>query len=190
MYGQGVVYVTPSTSPTYLAGVGVNESFNIDITGDGTTDFILTSDVDSVSLATTGNNQALIQNGEVAALLYGASIGSTDSGNTWSSGQLTLTVVMGSDGPPVFSEGSNFAGLTDAYIGFDRVVNGQNYYGWIELQTSALDLGIDGAVVAWAYETTPNTPISAGEVPEPSTWALLGIGAASILIRRKFLVAH
>ena len=69
----------------------------------------------------------------VAALLYGAPIDPTGSGNTWAGGQLTIGTVMGSDGPPVFSEGGNLVGLTNAYIGFDLVDNGTNYYGWIEL---------------------------------------------------------
>lgn len=192
IYGQGVVYFTPTTPPTYIAGGGLGQSSDIDITGSGTTDFILTSGANGIaSLTANGDNQLLASGGLLAALSYGSLIDSTGSGNTWSGGQLTLSVVMGLDGPPVFSEGGNFVGLTNAYIGFDKVVNGQNYYGWIQVQASlGLDLGVYGTVTDWAIETTPNTAIFAGEVPEPSTWALLGIGVASILTRRKFLGAH
>lgn len=186
--GQGVVYVSPNPQPYYSTGAAQDYSANIDITGSGTNDFTLTSWANgSASLTANGNNQLLTYDGLLAALSYGALIDSTGSGNTWSSGQLTITTVMGSDGPPVFSEGGNFAGLTTAYIGFDRVVDGQNYYGWIEVQDSlGVDLGVYGTVVAWAIETTPNTPIFAGEVPEPSTWALFGLGILSFLsLRRK-----
>lgn len=169
IFGQGVVYVTPSTPLTYIAGGGLDEGSDIDITGDGTIDFTLTSwSNGSATLAANGNNQLLSYQGLLAALSCGASVDSTGSGNTWSTGQLTLSVVMGLDGPPGFSEGGNFVGLTNAYVGFDKVVNGQNYYGWIQVQDAlGLDLGVYGTVTAWAYETTPNTPILAGQVSEP-----------------------
>ena len=38
-------------------------------------------------------------------------------------------------------------------------------------------------VIDWAFETTPNTPIAAGAVPEPATTILAGCGIAITLIR-------
>ena len=38
------------------------------------------------------------------------------------------------------------------------------------------DAGIYGNITEWAYETSPNTPIMAGEVPEPEIWVLLMAG--------------
>jgi hypothetical protein len=77
--------------------------------------------------------------------------------------------------------------MTNGYIGFDLVQDGNNYYGWMQIQSSlGLDLGLYGSVTAWAYETSPNTPIFAGEVPEPSTVALLALfGIAVGLVRWK-----
>ena len=37
----------------------------------------------------------------------------------------------------------------------------------------------------WAYEATPNTPILAGVVPEPSTCLFLWFGTLSIVLFRK-----
>ncbi len=55
------------------------------------------------------------------------------------------------------------------------------HYGWIEF------LGVSGIqmnVVAWAWESEPNTPILAGAIPEPSAVWLAGAGALLFLRRR------
>ena len=78
-----------------------------------------------------------------------------------------------------------FTGLPSAYIGFDLVENGNNYYGWIQV-SNPLE-ALYGNVVDWACETTPNTPIMVGAVPEPSTYALLlaGGGIFALWSRRR-----
>jgi len=186
IHGQGVVYVSPNPQPTYIPVVPQNTSVNIDINVDGTTDFVLTSLVnDTVVLTAEGSNQILTQNNYVGALLFGASIGSTTVGYSWSGGQSTLTVVLNLDGPNL-SEAGNFGGLTNGFIGFDLVDNGANYYGWMQVQ-SPVDAGLFGTIVDWAYQNSPNTPIFAGEVPEPNTFTLLALsGIAVALLRRKY----
>ena len=68
----------------------------------------------------------------------------------------------------------------------------QRDYGWVKLVYS---VGANGAVdeitaESWAYNSTPGAPITAGEAvitatPEPSTYAVLGLGALGLLVRRK-----
>ena len=55
------------------------------------------------------------------------------------------------------------------------------HYGWARFVTNNGLFGFQD----WAYETAPNSPITAGAVPEPSTWALLVAGAATLFYRRK-----
>ena len=44
-----------------------------------------------------------------------------------------------------------------------------SHYGWIHIENL---FGSNwGQISDWAYETRPDTPILAGAVPEPSTWA-------------------
>jgi hypothetical protein len=60
---------------------------------------------------------------------------------------------------------SYFAGLTNAYIGFELVQGAVSYYGWMQVQNPMAlvsDEIVYGEIVAWAYSTTPNAPIVAG----------------------------
>jgi len=59
-------------------------------------------------------------------------------------------------------------------------------YGWIRLSIDSMTnpdvpnlIHLGPLVVDWAYETRPDTPILAGAVPEPSTWALLAAAGAA-----------
>ena len=70
-----------------------------------------------------------------------------------------------------------------AFLGAQWQMTDGLHYGWVRLSSDSMphpevpDLIYMGPlVVDWAYETRPNTPILAGAVPEPSTWALLGAG--------------
>jgi hypothetical protein len=188
IFAQGVFYVQPNPQPTYMPVVPQEINVGIDIDGDGTNDFTLSSHVNNtVTLTAQGANQFLIQSLMIAAIPFGTSIGSTTSGYTWSGGTASLCAVINVDNTPNLSEIGNFSGMTNGYIGFDLVQDGNNYYGWMQIQSSlGLDLGLYGSVTAWAYETSPNTPIFAGEVPEPSTVALLALfGIAVGLVRWK-----
>jgi hypothetical protein len=67
------------------------------------------------------------------------------------------------------------------YIAFYFDNNNVHNYGW------ALVAGLDstqGSIIGWAYEDT-GSPISVGAVPEPSTYALCGIGAFALIGHRR-----
>ncbi len=193
---QGIIYGSPQQPINYSAGFVDSETF-IDVNGDGTPDFdIISTSGFSASIAPLGNN-SLIAIPEtspdvgsfVAALNQGTSIGSsldpipnaqwynnqTDGLGSAAIGAQALfdnqLVVLGF-----------FAGQPSAYVGFDLVANGNNYYGWMQL-SNPLAL-VNGQVEDWAYESDANTPIQAGAVPEPSTLALLAVGGAALLLRK------
>lgn len=77
----------------------------------------------------------------------------------------------------------NFSATDDsAYLGAEFLIDGSTYYGYIHLATAATTTGPSASftVEDWAYESDAGVGIAAGagESPEPSTLALLALGAA------------
>jgi hypothetical protein len=73
----------------------------------------------------------------------------------------------------------NTATPSSGYYGFAINLGSGNYdYGWVNLS------GSDYTVLSAALNTTPNQSILAGQtaVPEPSSYALLGLGALALVI--------
>ena len=74
------------------------------------------------------------------------------------------------------------------YFGF-RFFNeggGTVHYGWAQLNFGATIA--DRTLVSYAFESSPLTAIPAGVIPEPGTYALMGLGLAGLLLatrRRK-----
>ena len=66
---------------------------------------------------------------------------------------------------------------TQAYAGFRFNLPDGTHYGWILLSINAGIIDFTRA----AYETTPNTAIATGAVPEPSTLAGLAVGAVALV---------
>ncbi|MFD0895741.1 PEP-CTERM sorting domain-containing protein [Luteolibacter ambystomatis] len=77
-----------------------------------------------------------------------------------------------------------FASGTEGYIGFKLTPNDDSgtFYGWMRVVFS--NDGSTGVIRDWAYETS-GSGITVGAVPEPSAFALLGLGAAGLLRRKR-----
>jgi hypothetical protein len=119
-------------------------------------------------------------------LSAGTEIGPNATGYSWFGGGLfTASIGSGSIEDPFLTVGY-FTGLESAYLGFQFQQNSETYYGWMRVGCPVVGLNV-GWVYDYAYETTRNTPIFAGAVPEPSTFALLLVsGAAFWLVRKRF----
>jgi hypothetical protein len=85
---------------------------------------------------------------------------------------------------------------TTRFLGLKLVLNGQNYFGWARVTEKQNSCRITATLTGYAYETTPNTPILAGQrsgndasiepetaagaMLEPASLGRLARGAASL----------
>jgi hypothetical protein len=180
-----IVFVSPSQPISYS---DVSPSQNMDINNDGVADFTLSGgqDVDLNPL----NNNAVISlpepPGDLGAFIYAFS-----QGTPISSSPDPVLVWWGSGGnpPPTIVSASNlgasgyFAYRTDpTYAGIRLDVGGALHYGWIRIENF---YGSNwGQINDWAYETSPNTSILAGQVPEPSCISLSFLGLLLLFVLR------
>ncbi len=179
-FAQGtIVYVNP---PDVIIGSDSNpKSFDLD--GDGMADLVFGKIGGQLSAIPARNNQVSATPGE-GSLATPIPRGATISASTSWQGRridpllgdfgslLTLDYTFPATGP--------FAGV-DGYLGI-RFYSGSNlHYGWIRLD---FDNGFpnvpQGFLTEWAYSSVPGQPITAGAVPEPSTVALIALGAVGL----------
>jgi hypothetical protein len=80
--------------------------------------------------------------------------------------------------------GPNFLGLNGdvRYLGVKMELNnsGLTNYGWIGVRIDN-EADATGAVVGYGYETLPNVPILAGQVPEPGSLFMAATGSLALL---------
>jgi hypothetical protein len=139
--------------------------------------------------AVIGLQPYLPNSSEVLAepLAAGQQIGPGAAGYGWqpnifSGALLTSSRDSGIVGQPPLTDGY-FTGIESAYIGLQFQENGQTYYGWTRAGAPVVEIN-GGWIYDYAYETTPNTPIFTGEVPEPGAWLLFILGFGVFAFRR------
>lgn len=72
----------------------------------------------------------------------------------------------------------------DGYLGIQFEIGGETHYGWAEVLNSAGEVTLK----SFGYNTTADTaavPNLATQVPEPSSLALLALGATGLMRRRR-----
>ncbi len=78
----------------------------------------------------------------------------------------------------------NFVGV-DKYVGLKWDIGGGDFrYGWARLDVTPANNGT-ATLYSFAYETEANAAIGAGEIPEPSSLALLAAGGGALALKRR-----
>lgn len=157
--------------------------YNLDVDGNGTTDFIFQSGQPGFAIFP-----------QTGAAVLAASAGSLD----FNSYGLPLTTGQQIDSlAPVgafWDSSVNGSLLTSArntgaiglftgqiaFLGVQFTREGQLHYGYLHLDVSFVGANA-GNLLDLAWDTRPGAGIIAGVVPEPSTWALLLLGGSALV---------
>jgi hypothetical protein len=115
-----------------------------------------------------------IGGGYAVPLIGGQAIGPAALGYAWMNGITPLILTATAD----FGSIGYFTGVESAYLGLQFQQAGQTFYGWVRLGAPAFPNG--GWLYDYGYQTNPDVPILAGQIPEPSSGALV-ITLCSIL---------
>ena len=138
---------------------------NFPLTGAG--DLVLSNDGYSLWGLGGGNNLAFAASASDASPAR-FTVGQTVSGSTaFQTPNYYTAFRTASSVSPDFGAGS--------YMGFRTA---QNNYGWLEVTWVAASDQFQ--ILSGAYESTANTPIPIGAVPEPTTIALTGVAALAL----------
>jgi hypothetical protein len=133
-----------------------------------------------------GSNRILIDPSRElnAPLPFGTLIsGTPGSTYEWKSGLYASGGVSEWSSPPDTEWRGPLGENGNTYIGIEFEIEGSTHYAWVNIA-----LGEEGpqgfempVTTSWAYESTPDTAIIAGAIPEPSTGILTVGGSLSLL---------
>lgn len=187
---QGVL-VTRLPEPIIMGSEFFSVLYPIDLNADSVVDFTFGAERFGNALRSERANRLIVRlspppniGGPVADLPEGFAIGSSlEPQLAWNSSDplggyvspgenafATIVLCLDSGCLSTWPPGP----ATRGFIGIEFELADGFHYGYFDIALSGDAAG--AALLGWAYESQPGTPILAGAVPEPSTWALLGTG--------------
>lgn len=157
-----IVYSDITDASATIAPPNVGEFVAIDFNNDGTEEYNFRWDVFNndmwflhITFANNNDNQINRKEGSTSMETYVEPMNLNDP--------ISSSADWGNSFPEPFigdSFDSNFQGLGDRYIGVKFNLDGNTHYGWILV---SFEDNFLFTVKSYAYESTPNTPLNAGE---------------------------
>jgi hypothetical protein len=179
------VQITLSGNKISTTSAGGN-TLNADLTGDGFNDLTINGDYNNNQARVTVNNNYLLR-------AFGNVFWAASAGFATYYGVLNgvVGVAQASGYSPKSAVALNPIAFTDTRINGGAVTD-----AWLEVHafnTSATNHTVqftrlifdDASVTRPAFASIPDTQTEFGAIPEPSSFALLGLGAAGVLARRR-----
>lgn len=171
-----IVYVDLSSNPGQVGfDAGFGTSFNIPLPHGAGIAFLTGGTASGRSVYVRGHGGAIFAAFySTLALFKKGAIGSGTSSSLHAA-KSALIAFLGNGG---YTYGAG--AFSREYALFAFPLNSQLDFGWIELSDFVSSTsGPDLTILGYAYDTSGN-PLPAGEVPEPSTLALSGLGALAL----------
>jgi hypothetical protein len=161
--------------------IGDGASFNLDLTGAGTVDLTIVNKhhhhctSDSFCSSTQFLNAKMAGANEVVYNVYGAvamkpgmQIGPK---NLWRGATQNMAVMLGSFGTS--GVGGSWVNVENRYLGVKLEIKGQTHFGWVRLNVQVqVPQIITATLTGYAYDTTANKPIKAGQTKGPDNTAI------------------
>ncbi len=171
---SAIIHITPEM-PIRIPFSGF---IDLDLDGDGTDDYRFTNNFQDVHVVPSSGARIIAKELFPMQVAYIAENLDAETwiGNGTSAGTLWTNQVGG------LASCTNAGGvtcigpfITPGYLGVEFQIAGETHYGWIGILPGE-DFAIRMDIVDWAYETSPNTPLLAGQIPEPAAPILLAAG--------------
>lgn len=152
--------------------IGQNGVYNLDLNNDGTVDFLIQEWNQGFSSSNQLLADAALGNAVegsrfyAAAVQAGASIGPNQkfvSGGA--NGEIMVAISHFTTGGTSYVHGF-WVNVRNRYLGLKFQIDGQTHYGWARLSVRRQAYHLTATLTGYAYETTPNTGIEAGQTAE------------------------
>ena len=168
--------------------IGDGASFNLDLTGNGTVNLTLENKhrahcSDSICSSSQFLEVNMASANDVVYNVYGAvamkrgmQIAPRDA---WRGGVQRMASMLGSFATS--GVGGSWVNVNDRYLGLKFEINGETHFGWARLNVQVqIPLIITTTLTGYAYETTANKAIAAGQTKSQDSTKIIGEPNASL----------
>jgi hypothetical protein len=173
--GAAIIHV----SPALPLRIPFDSSLDIDLNGDGVLDLNFSNNSQDIfGHPLNGTRTVAYELLPLESAYRSADLdpevwigSSVPEGYVWTGEQVAIATCFNAGGLVCLGSFTNGLG----YLGVEFQIEGATHYGWMALLAGE-DFAIRMDIVDWAYESLPNTPIRAGQIPEPSALLLSFLG--------------